>query len=357
LASLSERRSEGFIGGDNMANTNNNVPLVSVVIPTHNRPHYLREAIVSALRQTYTNLEILVRDNASTEDTRRAVQSFDDPRLRYHRHDFNVGPTMNVIGGCRDARGKYIANLHDDDIWEPDFVEKLIKPLEENADVAIAFSDHYIIDVNGKLDPAMTRRNTHQWKRDVLTAGLHAPLHRIAVLDRSIPLSMAALMRKSAIDWNDIPDLPSCYDVWLMYLVCRHGQAGYYVPERLTRYRVHSGSETALGRMRIDQGFVTCCERMLKDERMRSVWPELRIELARATADLGVTLARSGRIAEGRPLLQRSLQLRWTLRALALYATTYSPRLLQTKQSSSATPPSTSVLAMANAAKPTVTGK
>jgi hypothetical protein len=113
-----------------------------------------------------------------------------------------------------------------------------------------------------------------------------------------------------------------------MYLVSREGQAGYYVPQRLTRYRVHSGSETAIGRMRVDQGYVMCCDRILSDERMRSVWPEVELELARACADLGLTLARQGRIAEGRPYLRRSLQLRWTLRGLTLYGMSFSPSLL-----------------------------
>lgn len=303
-------------------------PLVSVVLPTHNRPDYLREAIASALRQTYLHFEVLVRDNASTEETRKVVQSFSDPRIRYLRHAENIGQTANVIDGFREARGEYVTNLHDDDMWEPDFLEKLVPPLCENSDAAISFCDHYIIDAGGRIDPARTHRNTHRWKRDVLQPGLHCPLHRIAVLDKSIPLSMGAVMRRSALDWSDIPDLPSCYDFWLMYLVCRDGQAGYYIPERLSRYRVHANSETALGRMRCDQGFLMCCERILEDERLADIRDELRVEYARACTDLGVTLARRGRILEGRPYLRRGVQLHWTLRGVTLWGLTYLPALL-----------------------------
>lgn len=322
-----------------MPSTSPHAPLISVVIPTFNRPHYLREAIASALAQTYPHIEVLVRDNASDDETRQVVRSFGDPRIQYHRNEFNVGPTRNVIAGCVESRGKYIANLHDDDVWEPTFLEKLVEPLEENPAVAISFCDHHIIDHAGQLDPEMTRKNTHHWKRDRLAPGLHQPLHRLAVVDLSIPLSMAAVIRKDAIDWNDIPDLPSCYDVWLMYLVSRDGQAGYYVPERLTRYRVHAGSETAIGRMRVDQGYVMCCDRMLSDERMKSVWPEIELELARACADLGLTLARQGRVAEGRPYLRRSLQLRWTLRGLTLYGMSFSPSLLAKRNGKSHSQP------------------
>jgi len=311
-----------------MSFTAKSEPLVSVVLPTCNRPDYLREAIASALRQTYQNFEVLVRDNASTDETRKVAQSFGDRRLRYHRHPENVGPTENVIGGCREARGEYIAHLHDDDMWEPAFLEKLVPPLCENLDAAISFCDHYIIDASGRIDPARTHRNTHRWKRHLLAPGLHCPLHRIALLDKSIPLSMAAVMRRSAIDWSDIPDLPSCYDFWLMYLACREGQAGYYIPERLTRYRVHANSETALGRIRGDQGFLMCCERILDDERLAGIWDELRVEYARACTDLGISLARRGRVLEGRPFLRRGLQVRWTLRSLALYGLSYAPAFL-----------------------------
>ncbi len=310
-------------------------PLVSVVIPTYNRPEYLRDAIASALRQSYRNLEILVRDNASTEETRKVVQSFSDPRIRYHRHAENVGPTENVIGACREARGDYVAHLHDDDLWEPDFLEKLVPPLEQNSDAAIAFCDHYIIDADGSIDPARTHRNTHRWKRHLLKPGLHCPLHRIALLDKSIPLSMAAVMRRAAIDWNDVPNVPSCYDLWLMYLLSREGHAGYYIPERLTRYRVHSNSETSQGRIRGDQGYLMCCEQMLQDERLAEIWPDLRFEYAQACADLGVTLIRRGQLLEGRPCLRRSLEIRWNWRALALYGLSFTPFLLRGREQSS----------------------
>jgi hypothetical protein len=306
-------------------------PLVSVIIPTRNRPEYLREAIASALAQTYSNVEIFVRDNASGHETSQVVESFSDPRIKYHRHPVNVGPTRNVIDACRAADGKYVAHLHDDDMWEPDFLAKLVPPMEQHPDAVIAFSDHHIIDRAGRLNAEMTVRNTRQWKRDILQSGLHKPLHRIAVVNKSIPLSMAAVMRKDGIEWDAVPDLPSCYDFWLMYLICREGHAGYYVPERLTRYRVHDGSETTLGRMRMDQAYVTCCEQILGDQRMQTVWPEMELELAHACTDLGVTLARSGRVAEGRPYLRRGLDLRWTLRGLTLYAMSFSPSLIGTR--------------------------
>ena len=117
-------------------------PLVTVVMPTLNRPGYLKEALGSAVRQLYRNLEILVRDNASDLATGEVVRSFKDERIQYLRHPENIGMTANVAGGFRAAKGKYVTNLHDDDFWGPEFLRKIVAVLEANPEVVVAFSDH-----------------------------------------------------------------------------------------------------------------------------------------------------------------------------------------------------------------------
>lgn len=337
-----------------MGETSAQEPLVSVIVPTRNRPGYLREALASAMAQTYSNFEILVRDNASDPATAEVVKEFSDPRIQYVRHDFNIGPTRNVIEACRAAAGKYVTTLHDDDVWEPTFLEKMIPPLEADPELAIGFCDHWIINADGTINASLTRRNTRQWKRHSLAPGKHQPIHALAVVHKTIPLSMAAVMRRDVIDWDDVPDLPSCYDIWLMYLVSRDGQAAFYVPERLTRYRVHNGSETSLGRIRLDQAFLMCCERMLSDERMRSVWPELNLACSAARADLGFLLVRQGRAPEGRRYLRRALQMHCSPRALLLYGLSFLPLPRYGRQANGAAPangPAPTVLAIAPGAR------
>ena len=99
-------------------------PVVSIMMLTYNRPHYLRGALESVLRQTHPHLEILVCDNASRPETAAVVRSFHDPRIRYHRHPKNIGATNNAWYACGVATGKYLANLNDDDAWEPTYLEK-----------------------------------------------------------------------------------------------------------------------------------------------------------------------------------------------------------------------------------------
>jgi glycosyltransferase involved in cell wall biosynthesis len=106
-------------------------PLVSVIIPTHNRASMLPRAIRSVQRQTYPHLEILVIDDASTDNTPEVVKSFDDPRIHYIRHDTNRGGSASRNSGIRAATGDYIAFLDDDDEWEPEKTEEQMRALQD----------------------------------------------------------------------------------------------------------------------------------------------------------------------------------------------------------------------------------
>jgi glycosyltransferase involved in cell wall biosynthesis len=102
-------------------------PLVSVVMPTYNRASLLDRAIRSALNQTYNNLEIIVVDDASSDETPDVVKAFQDQRVRYIRHETNRGGSAARNTGIRNATGEFIAFLDDDDEWEP---EKTVQQLE-----------------------------------------------------------------------------------------------------------------------------------------------------------------------------------------------------------------------------------
>ncbi|HXG29200.1 MAG TPA: glycosyltransferase family 2 protein [Nevskiales bacterium] len=99
-------------------------PLVSVILPTHNRATMLGRAIRSVLAQTYRNLELLVVDDNSTDDTESVVRRIQDPRLRYMRLSENRRAAAARNIGIREARGDLIAFQDDDDVW---LIEKLAR--------------------------------------------------------------------------------------------------------------------------------------------------------------------------------------------------------------------------------------
>ena len=105
------------------------MPKVSVIIPTHNRAHFLRDAISSVLSQTFQDVEIIVVDDASTDNTSEVVAAFNDERIRFLRHDTNKGGSAARNTGILASKCDYIAFLDDDDEWLPDKLRKQMEIL------------------------------------------------------------------------------------------------------------------------------------------------------------------------------------------------------------------------------------
>lgn len=285
-------------------------PLVSVVIATHNRPAYLRSAIASVVSSTYRNLEIIVTDDLGTGANREIASRFADPRIVYHRNETMPGAGPNHIQAFQNlVSGKYLSVLNDDDEWGPALLSKLVPILVDNPDIVIAFSDHYVMDEQGRIDPAATEANTRRWRRDVLAPGLKRPFWR-CVLDKSIPVSQSSVIRRNAIDWQDFPvEVGAAWDVWLSYLACRTGKACYYHPERLTRYRVHGGSVTATGNDDGSLGMILLYSRLMAMPELAGLRSEIEMRCGIAHLSYGLFLMQAGRAREARKHLRDAMTL------------------------------------------------
>ena len=112
--------------------------LVSVVVPTYNRAEALPDTIDSVLAQTHEELELLVVDDASTDDTREVVESYDDPRVEYLRHEENRGGSAARNTGIEAAEGEYVAFLDSDDEWLPEKLERQLSLLRSRGSDWIA---------------------------------------------------------------------------------------------------------------------------------------------------------------------------------------------------------------------------
>lgn len=105
-------------------------PLVTVGIPTYNRPYRLRKALSCVVGQTYKNLEILVADNCSTDlGARDICEEFKDSRIIFYQHDKNYGPTFNFNFLLKQAKGEYFLWAADDDQLESSFIEDCVEVL------------------------------------------------------------------------------------------------------------------------------------------------------------------------------------------------------------------------------------
>ncbi|RIK43958.1 MAG: glycosyl transferase family 2, partial [Chloroflexi bacterium] len=124
-------------------------PLVSVCVPTYNDAPFLAQSLQSIVQQTYRQLEILIGDDASTDDTAAVVAAFDDPRIRYIRNTANLGQFENVNALIRRATGDYIAIYHSDDVYTPQIVAREAAFLQSHPQVGAVFALDWRIDERG----------------------------------------------------------------------------------------------------------------------------------------------------------------------------------------------------------------
>jgi len=115
-------------------------PIVSICIPTYNRASMVSDAIKSALNQTYSPIEVMVVDNASSDNIEEVISSFHDPRLKFVKNDKNLGLFGNFNRCIELAKGKYIHILHSDDWIDPGFTETCTRFLESHPDVVMTFT-------------------------------------------------------------------------------------------------------------------------------------------------------------------------------------------------------------------------
>lgn len=135
--------------------TSSRQPKVSVVMPTYNRAFIIREALESALAQAYENFEIVVVDDASTDDTEQVVKNIGSDKIRYLRHDVNRGCSAAYNTGIKQAKGELIAFLDSDDLWKAGYLERQTKFLDQHPEVDVVFCDTETREPEGTLPSLM----------------------------------------------------------------------------------------------------------------------------------------------------------------------------------------------------------
>ena len=222
---------------------------VSVVVPTYQREQMLAEALDSALAQTYEDFVILVGDNSENDGTEELVAAYRDPRIHYHRNRPGLGAMGNWLDLVRRAETPLIATLHDDDLWEPDYLAATVPPMLEDPDTAMTFVDFWVIDELGRIQEAYTEQESERTHRRTMPGGkldydLAQGIRLVAVWNAPQPC-YAAVIRRDAIMAIDFPEqMEPLYDIWTSYHLVKRGAGLRYEPRRLTRYRVHSNAGT-----------------------------------------------------------------------------------------------------------------
>src|SRR5712672_3063531 len=124
------------------------MPKVSIIIPAYNQARFLGVAIESALRQTFSDLEVIVIDDGSTDQTRQVAAGFGD-RIRYIHQD-NTGLPGARNRGIRESSGEYLCFLDSDDFYHPDKLQRQVELLDADPEIGFVYCDIVTTDEAGQ---------------------------------------------------------------------------------------------------------------------------------------------------------------------------------------------------------------
>lgn len=230
-------------------------PKVSIGLPVYNGEKYLREAIESILAQTFTDFELIISDNASTDNTEMICREYEskDSRVRYYRNEKNIGGSNNHNRVFELSRGKYFHWFSDDDLYAPEFLEKSVKVLDENSSISLCFSTFKVIDENGEevsINSQMLGQSAKPHERLRELASWHHDC------EANYGLTRTDILRRTDLERN--------YSDSDRTLLCEIGLYGkfYIFPEPLFSRREHPGRSA-----RETPGFL---------EKMAWYYPELK---------------------------------------------------------------------------------
>lgn len=138
--------------------------MVSVIIPTYNREKTIMKSLQSVLEQTFTDIEVIIVDDGSTDNTKQIIKSINDDRIRYIYQD-NKGACSARNRGIKEARGEYIAFQDSDDKWQRNKIEIQLSALQHNqADICFCrFTKHGYSEVEGQISPIIRSGTIKYW--------------------------------------------------------------------------------------------------------------------------------------------------------------------------------------------------
>ncbi len=222
------------------------MPRVSIGLPVYNGEHYVAQALDAILAQTFTDFEVIIVDNASTDRTRAIGESYcaRDARLRYYRNEANIGAAPNFNRAFALATGAYFKWCAHDDLITSDYLARCVEVLDREPAVALCCSQVQIIDENSQVVGAYIVR--------LPALAATEPHRRFGVFIRFSPacFQVFGLFRASVLAQTSLIGSHLGSDKTLIAETCLRGQI-YEIPEPLFFSRQHPQRSVKLARQRL----------------------------------------------------------------------------------------------------------
>jgi len=213
---------------------NNTTPLVTIIIPAYNQGYYLGEAIQSCLNQTYPNIEIIVVDDGSTDNTQEVAHSYNNPKIKY-LYKQNGGLSSARNAGIRAASGEYLSFLDSDDMFLPPKIELLMDKFKANPELGFVAGHALLIDQRGKVIPKKFETFLPSPIQNLI---LGNPFHVGSVMIKKEWQEKIGYFDETLRSYED-------WDYWLRLAI--EGCNMEVVPVAVSKYRFHTGQMTRNG--------------------------------------------------------------------------------------------------------------
>lgn len=206
------------------------MPKVSVIVPTYNAMSYIAETVASILNQTFTDFELILIDDGSSDGTAQWITQVADPRVKAITQE-NKGKAQTCNIGIRLAQGEYLAFLDHDDLWQPTKLEKQVNCLDQDPDAGLVTTWLTIIDGQSKVTS------------DVMASSVEGQVWQQVIEKNSIHSASIPLIRRRCFETVGMFDetlFPSeDWDMWIR-IAARYTFA--VVKEPLTQWRQHANN-------------------------------------------------------------------------------------------------------------------
>lgn len=245
--------------------------LISVIIPTYNAGAYIEKTLQSVFAQTYDNIEIIVVDDGSTDNTESLLKQYDNQKLRYIKQPNSGGPAGPRNVGIAAAKGEYIAIFDSDDLMEADKLNSQIKALESKPDAGFCCTNFSIIDDKDNIttpDFWSTNDNFQKLPKPHLDSfgNYHFSPGELtdSLLIHNFIASSSMVVRKKVFKklggFDETLENTDDYDMWLRILPL---YSCILVPQVKHHYRVRAGNITSRGIHKLVDGRTTVLKRHL----------------------------------------------------------------------------------------------
>jgi len=226
------------------------MPKVTIAIPTYNRSNFIAESITSAINQTFTDIEILIVDNNSSDNTKNVVKSFNDKRISYIKNDINIGMISNWNKCIEKSKAKYLMILGDDDILLPNFIEESLKIFSKHKNLGFTFSHINKVDENGKT---LTK-----WGYKFFPSGLILGINYLKTTIRNsccMTNSSSVLINKKVfnkVGYFESPYASNTFDLNMWIKIANKFNV-FFINKILSNYRIHKNQITEVHWRRKDR--------------------------------------------------------------------------------------------------------